>query len=43
MTSLISHLFIVVLSWIAKGGDCYDICDLMLGTYVNILCNWLIF
>ena len=22
MTSLISHLFVVVLSWIAKGGDC---------------------
>ena len=27
MTSLISHLFVVVLSWIAKGGDCQDICD----------------
>ena len=21
---------------------CSDICDLMLGTYVTILCNWLI-
>ena len=27
MTSLISHLFIVVLSRIAKREDCYDICD----------------
>ena len=30
------HLFVVVLSRIAKGGNCYDICDLMLGTYVNL-------
>ena len=36
MTSLIFHLFVVVLSRITKGGDCYDICDLMLGTYVNL-------
>ena len=27
MTSLISHLLVVVLSCIAKVGDCYDICD----------------
>ena len=27
MTSLISHLLVVVLSQIAKGGDCEDICD----------------
>ena len=25
-----------------KCGLCQDICDSMLGTYVNILCNWLI-
>ena len=34
-----SHIFIcfvMVLSQIAKEGNCYDICDLMLGTYVNI-------
>ena len=34
-----SHIFIcfvVVLSQITKGGNCYNICDLMLGTYVNI-------
>ena len=36
MTSLIFHLFVVVLSRIAKGGDCQDIYDLMLGTYVKI-------
>ena len=30
------HLFVVILSWIAKWEDCYDICDLMLGIYVNI-------
>ena len=28
MTSVISHLFVVVLSRIAKGGDCKDICKL---------------
>ena len=28
------HLFVVVLSLIAKGEDCLDICDLMLVTYV---------
>ena len=26
MTSLILHLFVVVLSWIVKGGDYQDIC-----------------
>ena len=26
----------MVLSRIAKGGDCSDICDLMLGTYVKL-------
>ena len=28
MTSLILHLFVVVLSWIAKWGDCQDICGI---------------
>ena len=36
MTSLIVHLFVVILSRIAKGGDFLDMCDLMLGTYVNL-------
>ena len=33
---LYANLFVVVLSRIAKGGNCYDICDLMLGTYVEL-------
>ena len=27
MTSLTSHLFVVVLSRIGKRGDCWDICE----------------
>ena len=40
--SHISFFVVMVASWIAKWGDFWDICDSMLGTYVNILCNWLI-
>ena len=40
-----SHMFICLL-WFCHGlpkwGDCQDICNSMLGTYVTILCNWLI-
>ena len=42
MTSLISHLFVVVLSPIAKGGYCQDICESTIRTYLTILYNWLI-
>ena len=43
MTSLISHLLVVVLSRIAKVGDCWTYVIHLLGIYVTILCNWLIF
>ena len=36
MTSLISHLFVVVLSRIAKGGDCSDICV----SHVRNICHY---
>ena len=36
MTSLISSFVCCGFVTIAKGGDFQDICDLMLGTYVNI-------
>ena len=43
MTSLISHLPVVILSQIAKGEIVRTYVFHMLGIYVAILCSWLIF
>ena len=41
MTSLICSFVCCLLSWIVKGGDCYDICESCLEhmTYVNHVRN----